>query len=88
MWAGSHANTLRFNTYSHVNTPNGTSCMAESYPPGQAIDAMSAGSNHPGGVNACFADGSVRFIKDTISIQTWWAVGTRSGGEVVSADSL
>jgi len=87
VWAGSHANTLRFNTYTHVNTPNGISCMAENYPPGQAIDAITVGSNHPGGVNACMGDGSVRFFKDTISIPTWWAVGTRAGGEVVSSDS-
>ncbi|OJW07108.1 MAG: prepilin-type N-terminal cleavage/methylation domain-containing protein [Planctomycetales bacterium 71-10] len=88
VWAGSHANTLRFNCYTHFNTPNGMSCMAEGYPPGQAIDAITATSNHSGGVNACMADGSVRFIKDTISIPTWWAIGTRAGGEVVSSDSL
>jgi prepilin-type processing-associated H-X9-DG protein len=88
VWAGSHGNTLRFNAYTHVNTPNGLSCMAEGYPPGQAIDAITVGSNHSGGVNACMADGSVRFIKDSISPQTWWAVGTRAGGEVVSSDSL
>ncbi|WP_165248695.1 DUF1559 domain-containing protein [Paludisphaera soli] len=88
VWAGSHANTLRFNTYSHVNSPNGISCMAENYPPGQAIDAMSPSSNHSGGVNAGMADGSVRFIKDSISLPTWWALGTRAGGEVISADSL
>ena len=34
------------------------------------------------------ADGSVKFIKDTVSLQTWWAVGTRNGNEVISADSL
>jgi hypothetical protein len=34
-----------------------------------------------------FCDGSVRFIKDTVSIQTFWALGTKSGGEVVSSDS-
>jgi hypothetical protein len=33
------------------------------------------------------ADGSVRFIKDTINQITWIALGTRSGNEVVSADS-
>ena len=87
VWAGSHGNTLRFNSYSHVNTPNGISCMAENYPPGQAIDAMSPSSNHPGGVNAGMADGSVRYIKDTISVQTWWALGTRAGGEIISSDS-
>ena len=31
-------------------------------------------------------DGSVRFIKATINMQTWWALSTMSGGEVVSAD--
>jgi len=87
VWAGSHGNTLRFNSYSHVNTPNGISCKAHDYSPGQAIDAITAGSNHSGGVNACMADGSVRFIKDSIAVQTWWALGTRAGGEVISSDS-
>ena len=45
-------------------------------------------SRHPGGVNMTMADGSVRFIKDGISQMTWWALGTRDGGEVVSADSF
>ncbi len=49
-----------------------------------AIDAQ---SNHSGGVNTLMADGSVRFIKDSISMPTWWALGTRAGGEVVSSDS-
>jgi prepilin-type N-terminal cleavage/methylation domain-containing protein/prepilin-type processing-associated H-X9-DG protein len=44
-------------------------------------------SKHPGGVNVSFADGSVRFIKDTVNPITWSALGTRAGGEVVSADS-
>ena len=44
-------------------------------------------SNHPGGVNLCFADGSVRFIKDSVSLPTWWALGTRAFGEVVSSDA-
>jgi len=44
-------------------------------------------SNHPGGVNAMFADGSVRFIKDSIGQQPWFALGTRANGEVLSSDS-
>jgi len=48
------------------------------------IDASSA---HPGGVNTLMGDGSVRFIKSTINLGTWWALGTRDGNEVVSADS-
>ena len=51
---------------------------------GQYSNATSA---HPGGANIMMGDGSVRFVKDSINIQTWWALGTRNGGEVVSADS-
>jgi prepilin-type N-terminal cleavage/methylation domain-containing protein/prepilin-type processing-associated H-X9-DG protein len=46
-----------------------------------------ASSFHPGGVNTLFTDGSVKYMKDTISLQVWWGLGTRNGGEVVSADS-
>jgi prepilin-type N-terminal cleavage/methylation domain-containing protein/prepilin-type processing-associated H-X9-DG protein len=46
-----------------------------------------AASNHPGGVNAAMADGSARFIKSSIAMQTWWSLGTKDSGEVVSSDS-
>jgi hypothetical protein len=38
-------------------------------------------------VNEAYADGSVRFVKNTIGLPTWWALGTRAGREVISADS-
>ncbi|MBX6313990.1 MAG: DUF1559 domain-containing protein [Isosphaeraceae bacterium] len=44
-------------------------------------------SYHPGGVNVALTDGSVRFIKDSIQPQIWYALGTRAGGEVLGADS-
>ena len=46
-----------------------------------------ANSYHSGGVNTLMADGSVRFMKDSINIYTWWSLGTRAGGEVISSDS-
>jgi len=49
--------------------------------------AWSISSMHPGGVNTAFADGSVRFIKNSISPVTWFALQTIANGEVVSADS-
>ena len=44
-------------------------------------------SRHAGGVNFLFADGSVHFLKNTINVAPWRSLATRSGGEVVSADS-
>ena len=49
--------------------------------------AVTARSHHPGGVNALMADGSVRFVKDSINGWTWRALGSVAGGEVVSADA-
>ncbi|APW59778.1 DUF1559 domain-containing protein [Paludisphaera borealis] len=49
--------------------------------------SLPATSMHPGGVNTLFTDGSVKFIKESISRPTWWSLGTRGGGEVVSADA-
>lgn len=40
-------------------------------------------SKHPGGVHFAFADGSVRFVSDSIPLGLYRALGTRDGGEVV-----
>jgi prepilin-type N-terminal cleavage/methylation domain-containing protein/prepilin-type processing-associated H-X9-DG protein len=44
---------------------------------------VAASSYHTGGVNACMADGSVRFVRDAITFSTWQAMGSMAGGEVV-----
>jgi prepilin-type processing-associated H-X9-DG protein len=49
--------------------------------------AATASSRHSGGVNVAMCDGSVRFVKATVSTATWWGLATRAGGEVISADS-
>jgi prepilin-type N-terminal cleavage/methylation domain-containing protein/prepilin-type processing-associated H-X9-DG protein len=41
-----------------------------------------ARSNHSGGVNAAMCDGSVRFVRNSIDLFTWRAMGTSNGGEV------
>jgi prepilin-type N-terminal cleavage/methylation domain-containing protein/prepilin-type processing-associated H-X9-DG protein len=69
--------------YLHVTPPNTRSCGF--FTALRAI--MPPSSRHPGGVNLALADGSVRFIKDSINVTPWRALGTRSGGEVISADS-
>jgi len=42
-------------------------------------------SNHSGGANCCMGDGSVKFIKNSVQMNIWWALGTRSNGEVIDA---
>ncbi len=54
---------------------------------GPTFAAINARSYHPGGVNALLADGSVRFIKSSIAGPVWRALGTVSGGEIISGDA-
>jgi prepilin-type N-terminal cleavage/methylation domain-containing protein/prepilin-type processing-associated H-X9-DG protein len=70
--------------YTHTLTPNfkGKDCGFNDYNSGH----LAARSYHSGGVNAVFVDGSVRFFKDSIASITWMALGTKAGGEVISAD--
>ena len=51
------------------------------------LNFANASSRHPGGANIMFGDGSVKFIKATIGLNTWWGLGTRNGGEVISSDA-
>jgi len=44
-------------------------------------------SKHPGGVNVCMADGSVKFMKNSTNIATMAALGSRNGQEVISSDA-
>jgi prepilin-type processing-associated H-X9-DG protein len=45
-----------------------------------------ASSNHSGGVNAVFCDGSLHFISNSISLATWRALGTRDAGDIPGND--
>jgi prepilin-type processing-associated H-X9-DG protein len=44
-------------------------------------------SNHPGGANFLFGDGSVKFLKDAIDQKVYWALSTRAGGELVPSSA-
>ncbi len=71
--------------YAHTTPPNNKlwDCGDNSFATGH----LAARSYHPGGVNASFADGSVRFVKNTVNLGVWYALGTRAGGEVISSDA-
>jgi prepilin-type N-terminal cleavage/methylation domain-containing protein/prepilin-type processing-associated H-X9-DG protein len=58
------------------------------YPNASDSDAFAgARSRHPGGINATFGDGSVRFLKNSVSPPIWQALNTIAAGEVLSSDS-
>jgi len=78
-----------YNFYNHVGPPNSRQCgNAQINDWGLDVYGTSPPTSlHPGGVNVAMADGSVRFIKDTVNVQTWWGLGTRAGGEVISSDA-
>ncbi|WZO98463.1 DUF1559 domain-containing protein [Isosphaeraceae bacterium EP7] len=89
-WSGARAQewargSFPYTTFNHFLTPNSKShdCVS-----GAIGGRTAARSFHSGGVNVLFCDGRVIFAKDSISLETWRAVATRNGGEVISADQL
>ncbi len=75
--------------YSHTIPPNRTACAYGDI--GQdgrgTITLVNASSLHPGGVNTLFGDGSVRFVKSSVSIPVWYGLATPDRGEVISSDA-
>ena len=77
--------------YAHLLPPNSAPIITyatNTFRCSEGDGAMNPTSQHPGGVNVGMMDGSVRFIKNTIGLEPWWALGTRGRGEIVSADAL
>ncbi len=93
-WLAAYPLHVVINDYLHAGPPNTASCINPQGSFGSASwltfvnpsGSAPPSSNHPGGVNMALADGSVRFIKDSIGLQAWWALGTRGNGEVISSD--
>ncbi|MFM7317567.1 MAG: DUF1559 domain-containing protein [bacterium] len=81
VWAGAirelpdddHAHTTLFETGNGPTSPE--------------MNDKNCASRHPGVVNFAFMDGSVRAIKNTVSLPVFQAVSTRSEAEVVSSGS-
>ncbi len=73
--------------YNHVMPPNTYNCDFGGGNSDSDDDAITASSRHAASVNVLMMDGSVKNIKNSVSITVWQALATMSGGEVVSADA-
>jgi prepilin-type N-terminal cleavage/methylation domain-containing protein len=67
--------------YNHGLPPNSDVPDCSTERSVHVVGVVSARSRHPGGVYAALADGSVRFINQSIDLTVWRALATRAGGE-------
>ncbi len=87
----SYTDAWEKHVYAHLLPPNAAPIVtynSNTFRCSEGDGAMNPTSNHPGGVNQSMMDGSVRFIKNTINLPTWWALGTKGRGEILSADAF
>ncbi|HAW28359.1 MAG TPA: prepilin-type cleavage/methylation domain-containing protein [Planctomycetaceae bacterium] len=73
--------------YTHVFPPNTISIpsySSDTFRCHEGDSGISPSSDHTGGVQVAMMDGSVRFISNSIDLNTWWALGTRNQREVIS----
>ena len=66
-------------SYNHIVILNRQSCFNAD----NQHSSATAGSLHLGGANVLFGDGSVRFLKNSLALQIWHAIGTRNGNEAI-----
>ena len=84
-----------YGMYNHVSSPNSRQCSNIAVPatPNGVLGLDVYGTSpptslHQGGVNVCMCDGSVKFVRETINLFTWWALGTRASNEPINANSF
>ncbi len=90
--------TGRGGGYWHITFPNQKACdgsgvftsnlIGINYNNNPVGSLIGPSSSHPGGVNMLFLDGSVKFIKDSVAAQPYYAIATPSGAEVFASDTL
>ncbi len=85
LWAYGGLGMTMFNTIALPNSIAGWTYCGVTYS-SLVVNYSEADSFHSGGINTLFADGSVKFIKNSVNQTVWFALGTKANGEVISAD--
>jgi prepilin-type processing-associated H-X9-DG protein len=76
-----------------INNKSGSGHEETQYPQSSTVPGDGAGPNdeiysfHPGGVNALFGDGSVRYLKESLNVVVQRSLITLNGGEAISSDA-
>jgi prepilin-type N-terminal cleavage/methylation domain-containing protein/prepilin-type processing-associated H-X9-DG protein len=86
----SWSNALPANSLGNVlvspNPPTGF-CTTNGASSTDAPGNYGLSSRHPGGASILMADGSVRFLKDSVNQPVVWSLGSRAQGEIISSDA-
>ena len=72
-----------YTRYQHILPPNRTGCYLGGIVDNDGPILTTASSRHNGGVNLATADGSARFVRESVNVKVWTALGTIAGGEFV-----
>ena len=83
VWLSSRWDHSAYNAYLLPNQRNAANWW-EKGTTGGGYAFLKATSNHTGGVNVLFGDGSGRFVQDSVSLDVWRGLSTCAGGESVS----
>ncbi|MGE0759796.1 MAG: DUF1559 domain-containing protein [Pirellulaceae bacterium] len=71
------AGSIAYTRFIHILPPNSQNCRNQML---VDVGLYAPSSFHAGGVNALFADNSIRFVEQSISRKIWEKYGTRAAG--------
>jgi len=73
-------------TFAYFTVGVASMFQIQPYPPETKCNVLNASTPHPGGMQVCLVDATVRTLTGSMTPTTWWAACTRKGNEVLGSD--